>query len=130
MAEEKYYKIGEIVNEKKSIAIVGDLGQGFGFKDEQAFIEKKGICYIPEHSFTGITGNDNLCDECNNGEEKFDEFYNYDLFIKLAKEFKDRNKISDKYSVEDIAKNLFDSVDWQFPETLISDWENSDTYID
>jgi len=124
----KYFKIGKLISEEKKIAIPDDLGQGYGFKDEQAFVEKKGICYIPEHAFTDIEGKSFDCPECKEDEEKFDDSFTYQDFYDLAKKFKEKNDISDKHTVEDIARNLFEMVDWQYPSTLICDWETGGVY--
>jgi len=131
MSEKRvFYKVGVIVNEEKKIAITDDLGQGYGYKDEQAFVEKKGICYIPEHAFSDMDGKSIECDECEVDEEKFDEGFTYQDFYNLAKEFVEENEISDEHSIETITQNLFDMVDWQYPSTLIDQWENSGAYED
>ena len=131
MSEKKtYYKIGEITNLEKKIAITGDLGQGYGYKDEKAFADKKGICYIPEHAFSDIDFQQIKCDECEGDEEKFDDSFTYQDFYDLAKKFKEDNEISDEHSIGTIAQNLFEMVDWQYPSTLVSDWENSGAYED
>jgi len=110
MAEKNYYKIGEIVNEEKKIAISDELGQGWGFKDEKAFVEKKGICYIPEHAFSDYDGKSLECDECKEDEEKFDDSFTYQDFYDLAKKFVEENEVSSEHSIETIAQNLFDMV--------------------
>lgn len=123
MAEKKYYKIGEIVNQEKKIAIPDDLGQGYGFKDEKAFVEKKGICYIPEHAFSDMCGESFECDECKEGEERFDDGFTYQDFYNLAKKFVEENEVSCDCTIEGIAQDLFDTVDWQYPSTLMNDYE-------
>ena len=117
----EYYKAGKILDLKNKIAISDDIGQGFGFKDEEAFVKKTGICYIPEHSFES---------SYKDNEEQFTDSFSYSDFLQLAKNFKERNNIPNKYTVEMIARNLFESVDWQYPSSLIADWENSDIFCE
>jgi len=94
-------------------------GQGFIYKDFGAFENKEDkVCYVPE-----------LTDE-----DVVSEGYKYKDFLDLSKEFISRNEDVKEYcqksniSVEDVAKDLFDMVDWQHPSTLIYDWENHGTY--
>ena len=68
------------------------------------------------------------CDECEVDEEKFDDSFTYQDFYDLAKKFVEENEVSCDYTVEGIALDLFDMVDWQYPSTLIADWENSGVY--
>ena len=97
---------------------------------EKAFVEKKGICYIPEHAFSDYDGKSLECDECEVDEEKFDDSFTYQDFYDLAKKFVEENEVSTEHSIETIAQNLFDMVDWQYPSTLINDWEISGAYED
>ena len=130
--EKEFYKIGEIIDSEKKIAVVGELGQGYGFKDEEAFTTKKGICYIPEHAFLDISsGKPYECDECEEGQMKFDEGFDYNDFLELAKYLKENIDTSEKYSLEDIALGIFQTVDWQFPSTLVDEWiGDGDVFVD
>lgn len=92
MEEKKYYKIGSYTpktDEHEAIIERGPTEQGFVFKDEEAYeTDKKRICYVPELSDEGYTGDD---------------------FLRIAGE-------------QDLADELFDSVDWQHPESLWEEW--------
>ena len=95
------------------------IGQGFGFKSLKNYENfADAICYIPEGSYTS--------DLFEQGE-----VYTRQDFIRLAKDFIERNEIdlSDLgLSVEEIARDLFDSCDWQCPETEIDQWELMGTF--
>jgi len=83
---------------------------GFVYKNSYAFYEKSDdICYISEH---GIEG-DEITEET--------VTYKYSDFLELATKYVKRNNLKD--SPEEIAEELFDSVDWQDPTTLLNDWE-------
>ena len=62
--------------------------------------------------------------------------YRYDDFINASKDFIDSENEVKQYckdnnvSVEDMANNLFEYVDWQDPHTLIEDWRNSGAYTE
>lgn len=102
-------------NQKMSIEDVEEkmefenIGQGFGYKCEEAFLlgkandnyEDEYICYIPEY-----------CHDANRIE--IDSCYTYQDFKELCK--------NTKYSPID----LFESVDWQHPSTLLNEWDSYD----
>lgn len=72
----------------------GWLGQGWGFKDPNAYkTDKTAPCYVQELSENDefYTGND-ILDLCNNQQE--------------------------------IADKVFDMLDWQAPSSLIDEWFN------
>ena len=86
-----------------------NLGEGFGYKCEEAFwlgkandkYENEYICYIPTHCYDS------------NGIE-IDSCYTYQDFKELCK--------NTKYS----PTNLFESLDWQHPSSLLDEWRASD----
>lgn len=94
-------KIGRILEggsiEKEYYNSNGTFGEIF--KDEEAFNNKKGICYSPELS---------------------DETYTYEDYIAIAKYFLGKKK----GDIEKVARMLFDYSEWQHPETLADEWED------
>ena len=84
-----------------------DIGQGYGYKCEEAFILGKldenyadvYICYIPEYCYTDDKINLVSC-------------YTY-------QDIKDLCYLT-KYS----ATEVFESLDWQHPFSLINDWDS------
>jgi len=74
----------------------GPNQQGYIYQDIEAFDKKEGICYIPEY------GSDNI-------NENKDTIYSYNDFLKLAG------------GNPRVAKFIFESVDWQFPETYLEE---------
>lgn len=102
-------------------------GQGFIYKNFDNFYNKsKDICYIPE-----LSTNDNEIATLDNTVT-----YNYFDFLELAKGFLETNIKSKAWclrnhtTAEDIAKDLFESLDWQHPESLLCDWETHEAYTD
>lgn len=92
-------------------------GQGLIYKNTDAY-EKQSeeICYVPEYGaddFGNITHG-----------------YTFRDFQRIASEYVENNVDvqiylnSEGYSEEVIADELFSSVDWQSPETLVSEWED------
>ena len=85
------------------------LGQGFGYKCEEAFwlgkandkYENEYICYIPEYCHDRYGIDINSC-------------YTYQDFKELCK--------NTRYSPMD----LFNSVDWQHPKVLLDEWKSYD----
>lgn len=103
--------IGSIENGKIVKEYV-QLGANFGtiYKNFEAFNNKTTeICYVPELT-----------------EDDEEESYTYQDFIDLAKgTFENLGVNGD---VEKMAKLLFDSCEWQSPETIIDEWLNSDEF--
>ena len=96
--------------------------QGFIYKNFERFDTKsKKICYAGEY------------------DENEKDGYSYYDFLRIANEFINKNKDVKKYlkseygngtSIHDIARNLFDMVDWQSPETLVDQWEINGSYTE
>lgn len=112
--------IGKIENNR---VIKEYYGQGCIYKNFDAFENRtEEICYIPEHS-----GED---------DEPLEQHatYTYQDFYYMAKEFMINNPdvydwtISFGYTPQMIAKQLFLSLDWQNPYTLIDEWEQARTF--
>jgi hypothetical protein len=102
-------------------------GQGWIYKNPVAFQSKSDeVCYVPEYSGNGI-----------NIDEVFDESkYTQKDFVRIAQEFINNNEDVKTYceeegvTAEDIAIDIFETVDWQHPESLIGDWEMSGAYTE
>ena len=95
----------------------GSNGEGYVFKDEQAFLNNTDdICYIPEHAF------DDAKEVEIEGEtyyeiERENAYTRKDLeeVIKEAEDYEDN-----PWDVEDFFRALM----WEFPETLIAESED------
>ena len=100
--------IGYIVN---GIIHRGNSYNGSIYKNYEAYDSKSSEpCYVAE-----------LCDA----------LYTYDDFLSLAKDFYERNQqVRDNFkNYEWIADELFESVDWQSPSTLLDEWENDCAFV-
>ena len=102
----------------------GEYGQfgcncndGVVYKDDQAFESGDGVCYIPEFGFE-------------NANENPFEFYAKAL---IATEIEGNTYVAIQgYTRQDfvelcdgnegLARELYDHVDWQHPETLLDEW--------
>lgn len=62
--------------------------------------------------------------------------WRYKDFLGLAKNFIKYNEDvqeycnSNKITAHDMAVNIFESVDWQDPSTLVNEWEQSATFTE
>ncbi len=101
--------IGLLIEGK--IMFLGQTNNGFMYKNKIAFREQTDeICYIPQH---GVEG-DLIEDDSN--------VYRYKDLYKMAKAYVDKNQTGQNY--EEVAQAIFDLVDWQFPSSIILEWEN------
>lgn len=129
----KYADVGYILqNKKKEIYYAGDYsGQGFIFKDCENYEKGEGVCYIPEFAFS-IESKDETY-SCISSDNSFEEGLYcrndiYDLVRAelLSDEYKDNFKNDDLPLglVEQISDDVFYIVDWQYPESYLSenDW--------
>ena len=133
ISETEYFDIvkkadyGYLLKDKKSNTYYSceQTIQGYIYKDYEAFKDGKGICYIPESSFTGFNSlNDYISSkmvkeyskaDINNGVKK-ELYQNYsDCF---------KSKKIPKKLIEGISEFVIDVVDWQAPESFIyeTDW--------
>lgn len=102
-------KIGKLLPNGKVEKEYCELGvnHGYIYKNTEAFEQKLDeVCYVPEY-----TVNDDVS-----------EGYNYQDFLDLAKET--FGEFGFKGNIEKFAEVLFNSCEWQSPETLIEDWKN------
>jgi hypothetical protein len=86
------------------------IGQGFGYKTDKNWddIPDDEIIYIPEYAYENI----------NNADE--DDVYTKADFRRLAREYEWEHEHTDE-EIERIAEELFESCDWQHPESLIDE---------
>lgn len=90
------------------------IGQGYGYKSEKEwdYIDLDEIIYIPEHGYNDIT--QSTADREN--------VYSKRDFIQLIRELDDRYlDIGRQVEVKRMAAELFEAVDWQFPESLLNE---------
>ena len=99
-------------NETKSMPVEW-IGQGYGYKEtekEWNDIDDDEIIYIPEYGY-----NDDHTVSRNDAYTKSD-------FIKLTSDFMNTtDKTVQSEDIEQLAMELFDAVDWQYPESLIDE---------
>lgn len=99
---------------------------GYCYKDEKAFKDKKGVCYIPEYNTTF----QDYDTEYKIPKDKIDDYcyYTYDDIRKevndeLLLNYKDDFNITDE-KIDKITEIVFDMIDWQSPSSLLNelDW--------
>lgn len=85
-------------------------GQGYIYKNFEAFKNKTDeICYIPEY---GVDEEDNI-----------EQSYTYKDFIDFATEYL-KNNPNCEFTTEQVAEELFYTVDWQSVEVLMDEYDN------
>lgn len=89
---------------------LGETDNGYVYKNSFAFYKQTDeICYIPE---LGIEG-DTITEDTS--------VYRYSDFLEIATVYVKENRLS--IMPQDIAEQLFECVDWQHPDTLLTEWE-------
>lgn len=105
---------------------VENTGQGFVFKDYEAFRTGKGICYISEHEF------EDLEEELQSLRQMYGEDY-----LQIPEYLEDANHILESVGwtreklinlaggpgFEELALDVLKAVDWQTPETYFNESE-------
>jgi len=86
--------------------------QGAFYKDADAFNKKHGVAYINEYYFDEITHHIEINGETYHANKMPNE-YTYDNFLEIAE------------GDERLAQFLFETVDWQSPETLLLEVEDT-----
>lgn len=106
---------------------IGEYGwQGVYYKDDEAYEKGEGVCYIPEYGFQNIEQNTNELFEFSAKSMVSEDLTNnpyifYEDGEGCAYTRKDFLAITD--GNEEIAKDLFDSVDWESPETIYDEMD-------
>ena len=82
------------------------IGQGYGYKADidWSTVNQDDIIYIPEYGYE------------ENNTVKRENAYSKRNFIEVAARYKIEFNMQSVY-----AENLFDAVDWQFPESLVEE---------
>lgn len=98
--------------------------EGVVYKDEQAFATGEGVCYIPEYGFENNNENDGVLFEFYAKEAVASELEGNSYIAIQGYTKADLEDLCDGtgYNVED----LFNHLDWMFPETLIDEWLDDD----
>ena len=125
-SDDTYY-IGEYNNN------VGNFNPGVIYKNDNAFKTGEGVCYIPEYGFSNSDANGTVlfdwvakaceaeCAENNSyitNDDRGDSCYTKQDFLDLC------------YGCEEFAMQLYNSVDWQYPETLWDEWMEDDDFFE
>lgn len=93
---------------------------GVVFKDAEAFKTGNGVCYIPEYGFE-------------NQDENSSSLFEFCAKESMALELEGNSYVTESgYTRADLealcngtgydVENLFDHLDWMFPETLMDEW--------
>lgn len=92
----------------------GWIGQGYGYKDERIWAEiaEDEVIYIPEYAYE--YQEDGCCVITD-----LDDIYTKESFRDLV--VNELGDIRDKEMIDSIACDLFYTVDWQYPESLINE---------
>ena len=80
----------------------GSSDNGLCYKDQEAFKNKRGVCYIPEY-----------------WDAK--EYSYMDIKDACIAEMKKRGVEGTDSEIHNLAKNVFNGVDWQLPETILDE---------
>ena len=94
--------------------------EGVVYKDRQAFETGKGVCYINEYGF-------------DNSDENGSSIFEFDEKEAIASALEGNSYVATSGYTrqdlidlcngnEDIASDLFDHLDWMYPETLWDEW--------
>lgn len=121
----KKVECGWKVELNDNIGYVGEYGwQGVYYKDYDAWKNNNGVVYIPEYGFE-------------NEEQNAAELFEFSVKAVVANQIENNSYVATadtgvKYTKqdflnicagnEDVAYDLFQSVDWQSPETLFDEW--------
>ena len=127
MKIEKVYPAGWKMETGGETYYFGEYGKfgcycndGVVYKDRQAFESGEGVCYIPEYGFE-------------NKNENGGPLFEFDAKEYVASEIEGNSYIATEGCTrEDLealckgtgfsAEELFDHLDWMYPETLIDEW--------
>lgn len=127
MKIEKVYPAGWKMETNDETYYFGEYGQfgcycndGVVYKDRKAFETGDGVCYIPEYGF-------------DNSDENLGVLFEFTAKESIASELEGNSYVATSgYTREDLeelcegtqydAEDLFDHLDWMFPETLLNEW--------
>lgn len=115
-------KLSEFEQYNKNKNVPRDwIGQGDGYKDcdfDWDNGDPSDIIYIPEY---GYVDEDTTV---GNTVERINAYSKNDFINAVREMFEfDKIKVSEK-DIDGIAYEVFDTVDWQFPESLLNEWDS------
>lgn len=122
-----YYMVGSVRKQgDKTCFTYGKTYNGFCFKDERAFVERSGVCYIPEYEFEAYTTYAKCL--CYEGDDIPMGFYTYESILDEIENYAwcvldDKLlQISDKLRwafYDKCATDIFNMADWKDPLSLL-----------
>lgn len=127
MKIEKVYPAGWKMETDDNIYYFGEYGksgcycnEGVVYKDLEAFDTGKGVCYIPEYGFENSDENNGPLFEFYAKEAVASSLEGNSYVAIQGYTRADLEALCEGtgYNVED----LFDHLDWMYPETLIDEW--------
>ena len=107
----------------------GGTDNGWCFKDKDAWKSGEGICYIPEYDASDMEEElTDLQSQYENSDMTDEEYRNKrkEIFSLHGYTRKQIVDLCGGEGFDKLAESVFYEVDWQSPETLISEWD----YID
>ena len=129
ISETEYFDIvkeaeyGYLLKDKKGNIYYsgGQTIQGYVYKDYDAYNVGKGICYIPEFGFPEES--DYISSKMVKEYTKLD--INRAVKNELSQNYSDcfKSKKIPKKLIDNISKYVFDTVDWQSPETILDEMD-------
>lgn len=127
MKIEKVYPAGWKMETNDETYYFGEYGkfgcyqnEGVVYKDENAFESNEGVCYIPEYGFENRDENGNQLFEFH-AKEAVASGVEYNSYITTSGYTRaDIEALCDGTNIN--ARDLFDHLDWQHPETLFDEW--------
>lgn len=131
MKIEKVYPAGWKMETNDKTYHFGEYGRfgcycndGVVYKDEEAFKTGEGVCYIPEYGFE-------------NESENANQLFEFHAKAMVASGVECNSYVATEgYTREDLedlcrgtgydAEDLFNHLDWMYPETLLEEWFRDD----
>ena len=131
MKIEKVYPAGWKMETDNETIYFGEYGSfgcycntGVIYKDQEAFETGKGVCYIPEYGF-------------DNEDDNMSQLFEFDAKEAVASDLEGNTYVTtDGYSRETLealcrgtgydAEDLFNHLDWMYPETLLDEWQRDE----
>ena len=137
MKIEKVFPRGWKLNAPDNTYYIGEYGilgcnPGVIYKNDEAFEKGSGICYIPEYGFSNSEANgtvlfDWAAKAC---EAECAENNSYITSDDMGEGYTKQHFLDICYGSEEFAKELYDSVNWQSPETLWDEWMEDDEFFE
>ena len=94
------------------------IGQGYGYKDEREWdkIPEADVIYIPEYAYAFNGSGSRICDP----DDAFTKESFRDAVRTELRQYNIDIEGADSI-IEDMAEDLFCSVDWQYPSSLVEE---------